>query len=78
MSDEPKKHTRAFFLWALIAVALLAYPLSLGPASHYAINSNDMVASINRVETVYAPIFWLRLHSEWIKAAVDWYVGLFN
>jgi capsule polysaccharide export protein KpsC/LpsZ len=78
MSDEPKKRTRPWVLWTLIAVVLLVYPLSMGPASHYAINSNDPIAGIDRMETVYAPIFWLRRHSELVKAAVDWYVRLFN
>jgi hypothetical protein len=76
MSDEPKKRTRAWILWALIVVVLLAYPLSMGPANHYALNSKGL-AGINRMETVYAPIWWLRRHSEWAKAAIDWYLRLF-
>jgi hypothetical protein len=35
MSDEPKKRSRRWIVWVLLAVLLLAYPLSIGPAVRF-------------------------------------------
>jgi hypothetical protein len=36
MSDEPKKRSRVWIVWAIVATLCLAYPLSMGPAVRYA------------------------------------------
>jgi hypothetical protein len=71
MSDEPKMHTRAWFLWALIAVLLLVYPLSLGPAAWLAKVSNT---GIDDHHSVYAPIFWLGRQSPDVEQAIESYM----
>jgi hypothetical protein len=78
MSDAPKKRSRAWVFWVFIAVVFLAYPLSIGPVKARALNSDDPIAGIDRMETVYAPIWWLRGHSEMAKAAIDWYLRQFR
>jgi hypothetical protein len=35
MSDEPKKRSRGVWIWWVIIVLLLAYPLSMGPVLRY-------------------------------------------
>ncbi len=81
MSDESKKRrwsSRAWLLWTLAATMLLAYPLSIGPAYARFLNSaDDPIAGIERMETIYAPIWWLHRHSEWAKAAIAWYLQRF-
>jgi hypothetical protein len=52
MSDEPKKRSRAWIWWTLVAVFVL-YPLSIGP-----------VAWVTRGEVIwvmfpYLPILWI-------------------
>jgi hypothetical protein len=75
MSDEPKKGTRAGLLWALIAVLLLVYPLSLGPALWLGRVSNTGIAGEN---SAYAPIWWLYAQSRPARAAIDWYTRFFR
>jgi hypothetical protein len=75
MSDEPKKGTRASFLWALITLLVLVYPLSLGPAVWLGRVSNTGIAGEN---SAYAPIWWLRRHSLPARAAIDWYMRFFS
>jgi hypothetical protein len=70
MSDEPKKRSRAWIGWALLA-AMVLYPLSLGPVCWLAPQSSD--ETINKV---YAPIDWLRSRSETVDNAVVWYTRL--
>jgi len=76
MSDEPKKRLRAWNLWGIILLILLAYPLSAGPAFRFAYNSRDPRTRLRTFSTVYAPIGWLRRQSKATKTAIDWYMGL--
>ncbi|HEV3298845.1 MAG TPA: hypothetical protein VG055_04365 [Planctomycetaceae bacterium] len=57
MSDEPKKRKWAWIGWALIAVILLAYVLSIGPAERYAATSADPKKAGAIIRSIYAPIF---------------------
>ena len=82
MSDEPKRRSRAWIGWALIA-AILLYPLSMGPAFRWA--SGDPIADpmahferVERLGTAYAPIVWLNQHFEWASSATKWYMALWE
>jgi hypothetical protein len=72
MSDEPKKHTRAWFLWALIASLPLAYLLALGPVASRALLPGDPKAALNGI---YAPVGWLCEHSYFARQMVSWYIA---
>jgi hypothetical protein len=74
MSDEPKKRSRAWIGWTLVVVFVL-YPLSIGPASWYALHSADPMTTAETVNSAYAPIVWLCDHSQWATAAAEWYAG---
>jgi hypothetical protein len=72
MSDAPKKRSRAWIGWALVAVFVL-YPLSIGPAYWWA--SRDRWETL---DTMYAPLNWLAIHFECVRDAMGWYVSRFN
>jgi hypothetical protein len=73
MSDEPKKRSRAWIWWALIAVVLLAYLLAMGPVSSRAfLLSGD---AKNALSGIYAPVGWLCEHSAFARDVVGWYVA---
>jgi hypothetical protein len=60
MSDEPRKGSRAWIGWVLIA-ALVLYPLSMGPAWRAA-------------PAIYAPVVWASEHCEPFHEAMNWYL----
>jgi hypothetical protein len=76
MSNEPKKRLRAWNLWGIILVILLAYPLSFGPAYRFAQDSHDPDTQMRTISTIYAPIGWLCMRSKPTKAVLFWYLGL--
>jgi uncharacterized SAM-binding protein YcdF (DUF218 family) len=70
MSDEPKKRSRAWIWWMLLALFAL-YPLSVGPATRLVTSpESDETAS-----AIYAPIFWLASQSVWAGSALEWYLS---
>jgi|HubBroStandDraft_4_1064222.scaffolds.fasta_scaffold207995_3 hypothetical protein len=73
MSDEPKKRSRAWMGWAAIGFLLLAYPFSVGPALRFAFFSGNRRANLDAVYKAYAPIWWLRQHSDTARAVIDRY-----
>jgi hypothetical protein len=75
MSDEPKKRTCAWVLWALITVLVVVYPLSLGPAISLGRVSNTGIAG---EQSVYAPIWWMYRHSPAVRTVVDRYARWFS
>jgi hypothetical protein len=86
MSDKPKKHTRTRFLWALndrvprsrdheepllIALVVLAYPLSLGPVgSRVLLSTPDFNKAPQRLSGIYAPVGWVCEHSDFARKVV--------
>jgi hypothetical protein len=74
MSDEPKKYSPALMIW--VALMLLAYSLSLGPAMRYARRSSDRRTKLRAVDSVYAPLKWLSVNSESARYVIDGYIGL--
>jgi hypothetical protein len=76
MGDEPKKHTRAWMGWTALLLVLLGYPLSYGPAMHLAVTSDDVDASIERLDAVYWPILWCYGRNESVADVLDWYINL--
>jgi len=52
MSDEPKKRSRVWILWAVAALFAL-YPLSIGPATRLVMLTNSDGEWLN---TIYAPV----------------------
>ncbi len=77
MSDEPKRRARAWIAWTAGVLLLLAYPLSMGPVTSYAINSGNL-RLWQIANTAYAPIGWLRAHSEPLRSLIDWYMGFWG
>jgi len=74
MSDEPKKRSRAWIGWALLA-ALVLYPLLEGPALLLCLYVGTGPAE-DAYRSVYAPILWARLHSPILDRAATWYDSL--
>jgi hypothetical protein len=75
MSDEPKRHTRAWFLWALIGLVVLAYALSLGPVgSRVLLSTTDFKEAPTKLSGIYAPVGWLCEHSDFARYAVLQYM----
>jgi hypothetical protein len=77
MSDEPKKRSRGWIGWAVLA-ALVLYPLSMGPAWRCALTSEDWPSNEDRVNTAYAPICWLCERQEWAANAMRRYINLWD
>jgi hypothetical protein len=76
MSDEPKKRSRGWILWALFALLVL-YPLALGPSMWlmYRMDDGDGKGTAYRaIRQAYAPLIWLEKRSETTRRAVVWYV----
>jgi hypothetical protein len=72
MSDEPKKRSRKWIAWAVIAVLVL-YPLSVGPATVLFLRSGPDSA----VATVYSWLYWPldAFRSVTLNQAIDTYNG---
>jgi hypothetical protein len=74
MSDEPKKRRWLVWIgWTAFLFVLIPYPLSVGPALRYAMFSENQLDNLDVVSTAYAPIWWLRKHSETARAVIDRY-----
>jgi hypothetical protein len=78
MSDEPKKQSRAWIAWTLIALFVL-YPLSIGPTLWLvgiALPRNGAQAW----RTAFAPIFWgcncSDTLSDLLNSYIVWWVNL--
>jgi hypothetical protein len=76
MSDEPRKRSRAWFLGALIALVVLAYPVALGPVgSRVLLSTPDYQEAPGRLGGIYAPVGWLCKHSDRARNVVLWYMA---
>jgi hypothetical protein len=53
MSEEPKKRSRVWIGWTLLALVVL-YPLSIGPAWYVCTRTDGWW-----VFSVYRPLFWI-------------------
>jgi hypothetical protein len=77
MSYDPKKQSRAWIGWTLIA-GLVLYPLSMGPvwwlSDHFDLWSGGFVGGPQFV--AYAPLFWIGEHCATFGKALIWYVHL--
>ncbi len=71
MSDEPGKHTRAWFLWALVAVVFVAYLISVGPVgARILASSGNPKTAPKMLSGIYAPVGWLCSHSNFAHSCV--------
>ena len=79
MSDEPKKRSRAWVWWALVALVVL-YPLSVGPVNWlYQHSEGEWPHRIHRAaRLVYFPIDYLTDHSQTAFDIVAWYVSFWS
>jgi hypothetical protein len=76
VSDDPKKRSRAWIGWTLIAVFVL-YPRSIGPAAGMECYSPLRGEKLNRfVSVTYAPLERLYKANRILEKAVDRYVWL--
>jgi hypothetical protein len=76
MSDEPKKRSRAWIWWALLALLVL-YPLSLGPAfaiADWIVITNPEPRFYYAIVYIYAPLWWVGDYSESARDAREWYI----
>jgi hypothetical protein len=80
MSDEPKKRSRAWIGWVLVAVFGM-YPLSVGPvwwaSDHFHLWLFDGVHESPQ-HTFYAPLFWVGEKWPAFDDAVTWYMRFFT
>jgi hypothetical protein len=72
MSDEPKKRSRSWVGWALLA-AFVLYPLSVGPALWMVFKTDDDSAAKQIYEAVYAPLEWASDRNDTIARMVRSY-----
>ena len=77
MSDEPKKRSRAWIGWALLAVFVL-YPLSVGPVNWLYQHSDKDTRIYRAARVVHAPIDYLTNHSKTAYDVVSWYVSFWS
>ena len=81
MIASPKKPGVAIWATAVVVAALVAYPLSAGPASWVC---RHRLASETMVTSIYAPIIWLidnpsrPLYDTWIGNLFEWYISLWS
>jgi hypothetical protein len=78
MTDRPRKASRAWIGWALLAV-LVSYPLSAGPVLWISNRTGEPpVSVVKAVDTFYEPLSWLRSKSETADSALSWYFKICN
>ena len=72
MNDGPRKGSRAWISWALLAVSVL-YPSSEAPAWWFDLNhgGESMTDALN---TLYAPVQWCAAKSSVTEDAHDSYI----
>jgi hypothetical protein len=76
-SWERKDPGVAFWATVVVVVALVAYPLSWGPACWIITRIGDPPWALEVYWKLYAPILWLDQHSPaWVQDATEWYCGL--
>jgi hypothetical protein len=73
MSDDPKRRSRAWGWWVILALLVL-YPLSMGPVGCIS-NRNQSWKIFNEA---YAPLIWLCQASEPISRGVHWYLDFWR
>jgi hypothetical protein len=72
MSDEPKKRSRGWIGWALLAMFVL-YPLSFGALVRFR-EYNPL--SLKTTCAIYAPLDWAADHCEPFERGLEWYARL--
>ena len=73
MSDEPKKRSRAWIGWALIALLVL-YILAAGPGL-WVCDRLQSERVIHTYDAIYAPLDWACDQNEFIGGVMAWYRG---
>jgi hypothetical protein len=68
MSNEPEKQSRAWVWWAVIALLLLAYPLSEGPALRL-----SWATGHGNIMKAYRPVDWLESRSPIFDRFMAWW-----
>jgi hypothetical protein len=71
MSDEPKKRPRAWgwIGWAMIAILLLAYPLSMPPVMRWGFDRGELPRPVYKL---YKPVMWVASLPV-LKGMMSWY-----
>jgi hypothetical protein len=68
-----RKHPFTAFWATVVVVALLAYPLSFGPACWFTSHTG---AGILYLREVYRPVLWLMSHVDVAARLFNWYAQL--
>jgi hypothetical protein len=76
MTTDPKKPGVAFWATVVVVVALVAYPLSYGPAYWLADNVLPRWA-YHKVEAFYLPLTIVMVQTEPTTNLLNWYLLLF-
>jgi hypothetical protein len=59
-----------------LVVALVVYPLSIGPATW--LNERGLLPT-SAVPSIFLPLFWMYEHApRSLQAATDWYIGMWS
>jgi hypothetical protein len=73
MSDEPKKRSRGWIVWALIAFLLMVYPLSMPPALNWTIGHGH----VRVVYNFYRPVMSVAKLPV-LKDMMKWYSSIWG
>jgi hypothetical protein len=73
-----KKPGVAFWGTVVVVVALVAYPLSVGPAEWMRTHGWLSRGAMSALKWFYAPLAWLVTHSELFGRAIAWYQQLWT
>ena len=74
MPDSQQPNRRVPWAMIVVAMSLIAYPLSIGPV--YGLLTRGYV-SAQGVATAYYPLHWLVAQSETVTRFFNWYIRLF-
>ncbi len=77
MTPSRKKPSVAFWATVVVVVALVAYPLSFGPACWIASRRDNKIPRSSRIPEFYWPIQTYVPRCPGGRAAVAWYARLF-
>ncbi len=72
-----KKPTAGFWITVSLVAALVAYPLSFGPACWVLARDNSRSQTHRSIEAIYRPLFWVIVNGPaWASVPLDQYSSL--
>jgi hypothetical protein len=78
MSDEPKKRSRKWIWWTVLALFVI-YPLSMGPYYRWVTDNRRLYPERSQMFfRVYAPLVWFANTFDSPGKAMSWYLSKFD